>query len=58
MALIPHTKGGDQGTDPDPGCPQVVDLINFQYRIDLSGMGKDIRYLVCGNGVKAAAKGV
>jgi len=58
MALIPHAQGRDQGTDPDPGSSQVVDLVDFQHRVDLAGSGKNIRYLICGNGVQAAAKGV
>ncbi len=58
MFLVTHPQGRDQGTDPDPCGPQIVDLIDLKDGINLAGSGKDIAYLVCGYGIQAAAEGI
>ncbi len=36
------TQGSNQGTDTDPGCSQVIDLIDLQTGIDLARIGQRI----------------
>ena len=58
VLLIPHPQSGNQGADADAGSPQVVHLINFEHRINLSGAGQDVGNLIRSHGIKAAAKGI
>ena len=56
--LLAHADRGQQGAHADAGRAQVVDFVDLQRGVDLIGTGQDIRHLVRGHGVQAAAEGV
>ena len=58
ILFVPDAHGGDQGTDADSCCSQVVDLVDLQYRVDSSGIGKNVVDRVGGDGVQSASKRV
>ena len=56
--LFPGPQGCQQRADADPGGPQIVDLIDLQAGVDLAAGGKNVVYLIRGDGVQAAAEGI
>ena len=44
LVVLPVTDAerGNQRSDADARCTEVIDLINFQYSIDFIGTGQDV----------------
>ena len=57
--LLPaHIHGRQQAADPDAHRAQVVYLIDFQQGVELVALFQDLRHLVGGHRIQAAAKGI
>ena len=54
--LFSHPDGSKQGADTDTGSSQIVDLIDFQRGIDLTGTGQDICHLIRCDGIQSASE--
>ena len=54
----PHIHGGQQTTDTDARCAEIVHLVNFQDRIKLVAALQDFADLVGRHGVQTAAEGI
>ena len=58
VLLVADTKSGDQRADANARCAEVVDLIDLEHRINLSGFGENIMDLVGCHSVESTAEGV
>ena len=56
LLLFSHPDGSKQGADTDTGSSQIVDLIDFQRGIDLTGTGQDICHLIRCDGIQSASE--
>ena len=56
--LLPHPQSGDKGADADSGGSQIVYLVNLSAGINLPGITQNIIYLIGGDRIQAAAKGI
>ena len=58
LLLPAHLHGGDQAADADTDGSQVVYLVDFQQGVELVAALQDLRHLVGGDGIQAAAEGI
>ena len=56
--FLPLLHGCKQAADADTGCTEIVDLVDFQYRIELVASLQNLADLIGCHRIKAAAKGI
>ena len=55
---LPYTDGSKQGTHTDPGCSEVIYLIDFQTGVYLPALRENFLYLICCDRIQSAAERV